>query len=154
MGPLKQFEPCRQSPWLDYLKHTPIESGGLRTFIERDRLKGVTSNPSIFEKVFAQIDEYSNVLQFQVPQLRDFSGFVEGSGEGRWTIETAIEEAVPADVLTTAIYARFRSRQEHRFGEKMLSAMRIGFGGHIGGIGPEPKSGGSRGRSIAQKVAE
>jgi 6-phosphogluconate dehydrogenase len=65
------------------------------------------------------------------PQLETFSGFVEDSGEGRWTIEAAIEEAVPADVLSTALYARFRSRQEHTFAEKMLSAMRLGFGGHV-----------------------
>ena len=76
------------------------------------------------------------------PQLKDFSGFVQDSGEGRWTVEAAIEEAVPADVLSSALYARFRSRQEHTFGEKMLSAMRFGFGGHIEGqesIDPEPK---------------
>jgi 6-phosphogluconate dehydrogenase len=76
------------------------------------------------------------------PQLKEFSGFVQDSGEGRWTVEAAIEEAVPADVLSTALYARFRSRQEHTFGEKMLSAMRFGFGGHVEGkeaIDPEPK---------------
>jgi 6-phosphogluconate dehydrogenase len=67
------------------------------------------------------------------PQLEGFSGFVQDSGEGRWTVEAAIEETVPADVLTTALYARFRSRKEHTFGEKMLSAMRFGFGGHIEG---------------------
>ncbi|OYW43777.1 MAG: 6-phosphogluconate dehydrogenase (decarboxylating) [Rhodobacterales bacterium 12-64-8] len=67
------------------------------------------------------------------PQLKQFSGYVLDSGEGRWTVEAAIEEAVPADVLTTALYARFRSRQEHTFGEKMLSAMRFGFGGHVEG---------------------
>jgi 6-phosphogluconate dehydrogenase len=65
------------------------------------------------------------------PQLTQFSGFVDDSGEGRWTIEAAIEEAVPAEVLSSALYARFRSRQEHSFGEKMLSAMRFAFGGHI-----------------------
>ncbi|MGA7674265.1 MAG: decarboxylating 6-phosphogluconate dehydrogenase [Rhizomicrobium sp.] len=70
------------------------------------------------------------------PQLQEFSGFVQDSGEGRWTIEAAIEEAVPADVLTAALYARFRSREEHNFGEKMLSAMRFGFGGHIEGQEP------------------
>jgi len=70
------------------------------------------------------------------PQLTGFSGFVQDSGEGRWTVEAAIEEAVPADVLTTALYARFRSRQEHTFGEKMLSAMRFGFGGHVEGAEP------------------
>ncbi len=65
--------------------------------------------------------------------LADFSGYVDDSGEGRWTIQAAIEEAVPADVLTSALYTRFRSRQEHTFAEKMLSAMRFGFGGHIEG---------------------
>jgi 6-phosphogluconate dehydrogenase len=65
--------------------------------------------------------------------LSEFSGYVQDSGEGRWTIEAAIEEAVSADVLSSALYARFRSRQEHTFGEKLLSAMRFGFGGHIEG---------------------
>lgn len=65
------------------------------------------------------------------PQLEKFSGLVADSGEGRWTIEAAIEEAVPADVLSTAFfYARFRSRHQHTFAEKLLSAMRLGFGGH------------------------
>jgi 6-phosphogluconate dehydrogenase len=63
--------------------------------------------------------------------LEKFSGFVEDSGEGRWTVEAAVEEAVSAEVLATALFARFRSRQEHTFAEKMLSAMRFGFGGHI-----------------------
>ena len=67
------------------------------------------------------------------PGLDSFSGFVQDSGEGRWTVEAAIEEAVPADVLTTALFARFRSRVEHTFGEKLLSAMRFGFGGHVEG---------------------
>jgi 6-phosphogluconate dehydrogenase len=65
------------------------------------------------------------------PGLKGFSGFVEDSGEGRWTVEAAIEEAVPANVLSAALYARFRSRQEHTIAEKILSAMRFGFGGHI-----------------------
>ena len=56
---------------------------------------------------------------------------MQDSGEGRWTIEAAIEEAVPAEVLTSALYTRFRSRREHTFAEKMLSAMRQQFGGHI-----------------------
>jgi 6-phosphogluconate dehydrogenase len=73
------------------------------------------------------------------PHLATFSGIVQDSGEGRWTVEAAIEEAVPADVITTALFARFRSRQNHTFGEKMLSAMRFGFGGHIEGKeGSEP----------------
>ncbi|MBR1088067.1 decarboxylating 6-phosphogluconate dehydrogenase [Bradyrhizobium manausense] len=64
------------------------------------------------------------------PQLAEYSGFVEDSGEGRWTVNAAIDEAVPAEVLTAALYARFRSRKEHTFAEKLLSAMRAGFGGH------------------------
>lgn len=67
------------------------------------------------------------------PNLENFSGFVNDSGEGRWTIEAAIEEAVPAEVLSAALYTRFRSRQEHTFAEKSLSAMRFGFGGHVEG---------------------
>ena len=68
------------------------------------------------------------------PTLAEYSGFVQDSGEGRWTIQAAIEEAVPAEVLTAALYTRFRSRQDHTFAEKMLSAMRQKFGGHV-----EPK---------------
>jgi 6-phosphogluconate dehydrogenase len=65
------------------------------------------------------------------PKLSKYTGSVEDSGEGRWTIEAAIEEAVPADVLAAALFARFRSRQDHTFGERLLSAMRFGFGGHV-----------------------
>lgn len=67
--------------------------------------------------------------------LKEYSGFVQDSGEGRWTIEAAMEQAVPAEVLTSALYTRFRSRQEHTFAEKVLSAMRQKFGGHV-----EPKT--------------
>jgi len=69
------------------------------------------------------------------PTLSEYSGFVQDSGEGRWTIQAAIEESVPAEVLTASLYTRFRSRQEHTFAEKMLSAMRQKFGGHV-----EPKA--------------
>jgi 6-phosphogluconate dehydrogenase len=71
------------------------------------------------------------------PELEQFSGFVQDSGEGRWTVEAALEEDVPADVLTSALFARFRSRQQHTFGEKMLSAMRFGFGGHVETVASE-----------------
>ena len=64
-------------------------------------------------------------------KLDAFEGIVEDSGEGRWTIMAAIDEAVPADVLSAALYTRFRSRQQHTFAEKILSAMRSGFGGHV-----------------------
>jgi 6-phosphogluconate dehydrogenase len=63
--------------------------------------------------------------------LKRFTGSVADSGEGRWTVEAAIEEAVPADVLSTALYTRFRSRRDHTFAEKLLSAMRYEFGGHV-----------------------
>ena len=65
------------------------------------------------------------------PTLSEYEGYVQDSGEGRWTIQAALEEAVPAEVLTAALYVRFRSRQTHTFAEKMLSAMRQKFGGHI-----------------------
>lgn len=65
------------------------------------------------------------------PGLSGYAGFVQDSGEGRWTITTAIEEAVPVNVLASALYARFRSRREHTFADKVLSAMRQKFGGHV-----------------------
>ena len=63
--------------------------------------------------------------------LSAFTGEVADSGEGRWTVQAALEEAVPADVLSAALFARFRSRQAHSFADKLLSAMRYGFGGHV-----------------------
>ena len=65
------------------------------------------------------------------PELEAFTGTVQDSGEGRWTVMAAVEEAVPADVLTASLYTRFRSRQDHTFAEKVLSAMRSKFGGHV-----------------------
>jgi 6-phosphogluconate dehydrogenase len=65
------------------------------------------------------------------PTLSEYTGFVQDSGEGRWTIAAALEEAVPAEVLSAALYTRFRSRQQHTFAEKVLSAMRQKFGGHV-----------------------
>jgi len=65
------------------------------------------------------------------PALSNYTGFVEDSGEGRWTIEAAIEQAVPVEVLASALFTRFRSRREHTFAEKVLSAMRSKFGGHV-----------------------
>ena len=65
------------------------------------------------------------------PDLKNFGGRVSDSGEGRWTLKAAIDEAVPAPVLSTALYQRFSSRGEATFGDKLLSAMRYGFGGHV-----------------------
>jgi 6-phosphogluconate dehydrogenase len=64
------------------------------------------------------------------PNLESYTGFVQDSGEGRWTVQAAVEEAVPAEVITAALFTRFRSRQQHTFAEKVLSAMRHAFGGH------------------------
>jgi 6-phosphogluconate dehydrogenase len=76
------------------------------------------------------LDLTSSALAQDV-RLSAFAGDVDDSGEGRWTIEAAIEEAVPADVLAASLFTRFRSRQDHTFAEKVLSAMRFGFGGHV-----------------------
>ena len=78
MNKLKQLEACGQSPWLDYLKRSLIEKGELRTLIERDGLKGVTSNPSIFEKAIGETDEYADALkQFQAQADHSISAIYE-----------------------------------------------------------------------------
>jgi 6-phosphogluconate dehydrogenase len=85
--------------------------------------------------------------------LSTYQGEVEDSGEGRWTIEAAIEEAVPAPVITASLFARFESRRHHSFANKMLSAMRAGFGGHVEpktpGVIPQPLP-----KPSEEKVAE
>ncbi len=78
--------------------------------------------------------DLTSIALAEDPKLASYSGFVQDSGEGRWTVEAAVAEAVPAEVLTAALYTRFRSRQQHTFAEKLLSAMRKQFGGHV-----EPK---------------
>ena len=78
--------------------------------------------------------DLTSISLAQDPKLESYEGYVQDSGEGRWTIQAAIDEAVPAEVLSAALYARFRSRQQHTFAEKLLSAMRKQFGGHV-----EPK---------------
>ncbi len=78
--------------------------------------------------------DLTSIALAEDPKLEGYSGFVQDSGEGRWTVQAAVEEAVPAEVLTAALYTRFRSRQQHTFAEKLLSAMRKQFGGHV-----EPK---------------
>jgi 6-phosphogluconate dehydrogenase len=75
--------------------------------------------------------DLSAIALVKDPSLAGFSGCVSDSGEGRWTIKAAIDEAVPAHVLTAALYERFSSRGEADFADKMLSAMRYEFGGHV-----------------------
>ena len=129
--------------------HNGIEYGLMQAYAEGlDILKGVNQEVSPAERRYdldlADITELwrrgsvvsswlldlSAISLAQDPELASYSGYVEDSGEGRWTIQAAIEEAIPADVLTAALYTRFRSRKEHTFAEKMLSAMRKQFGGH------------------------
>jgi 6-phosphogluconate dehydrogenase len=75
--------------------------------------------------------DLTSIALAQNEELTNYSGEVADSGEGRWTVMAAVEEAVSAEVLTAALFSRFRSRQDHTFGEKMLSAMRFQFGGHV-----------------------
>src|SRR5262245_32960162 len=76
------------------------------------------------------LDLTANAL-LQSPELKDFSGRVSDSGEGRWTIIAAIDEGTPAEVLTASLYERFASRGEADFASKLMSAMRYEFGGHL-----------------------
>jgi 6-phosphogluconate dehydrogenase len=76
------------------------------------------------------LDLTASALQ-KSPQLSSFTGHVSDSGEGRWTIDAAIDEGVPADVLAAALFARFSSRGQAEFGNRLLSAMRLEFGGHV-----------------------
>ena len=129
--------------------HNGIEYGLMQAYAEGlDILKGVAQDVIPAERRYdldlADITELwrrgsvvsswlldlSATALAEDPQLKGYSGHVEDSGEGRWTIIAAIEEAVPTDVLSAALYTRFRSRQDHTFAEKLLSAMRKQFGGH------------------------
>ena len=78
-----------------------------------------------------QARERSEYFARLTEALSEFAGRVSDSGEGRWTIKAAIDEAVPVPVLTTALYERFASRGEADFQDKVLSAMRFQFGGHL-----------------------
>ena len=92
-----------------------------------DEIAEVWRHGSIVESKL--LDVTATALQGDA-SLKDFSGRVDDTGEGRWTIQTAIERAIPVMTLTAALYARFRSRRETNFADKVISAMRKGFGGH------------------------
>ena len=129
--------------------HNGIEYGLMQAYAEGfDILRGVNS-PAVPENRRYQLDiadiaevwrrgsvvaswllDLTAIALAEDPELKEFSGYVEDSGEGRWTIQAAIEQAVPAEVLSAALYTRFRSRRDHTFAEKVLSAMRRQFGGH------------------------
>ena len=126
--------------------HNGIEYGLMQAYAEGfDILRNVNS-PSVPENRRYKLDvadmwrrgsvvsswllDLTAIALAEDVDLSEFSGHVEDSGEGRWTIQAAIEQAVPAEVLSAALYTRFRSRQDHTFAERILSAMRKQFGGH------------------------
>ncbi len=130
--------------------HNGIEYGLMQAYAEGfDILKGKASDKLPAEERFdlnlADIAEVwrrgsvisswlldlSAIALAKDEKLDHYSGHVADSGEGHWTIEAAMEEAVPANVLSAALYARYRSRVDSTFGDKLLSAMRFGFGGHV-----------------------
>ncbi len=130
--------------------HNGIEYGIMQSIAEGfDIMKGA-ANPSVGEEHrytlpvddIAELWRRGSVLSSWLidltakallddAQLKAFSGHVHDSGEGRWTVLAAVEEAVPADTITAALYTRFRSRMEASYAEKLLSAMRFQFGGHV-----------------------
>jgi 6-phosphogluconate dehydrogenase len=115
---------------LDILKHanSPSLPADLRLSIDVADVAEVWRRGSV---ITSWLLDLTAAALAEDPELAAYSGHVDDSGEGRWTVQAAIEEAVPAEVLTSALYARFRSRQDHTFAEKVLSAMRKGFGGHV-----------------------
>ena len=129
--------------------HNGIEYGMMQAFAEGFDIMKHASSPALPPEHRLDLDlssiaevwrrgsvvtswllDLSSAALAEEADLGSYSGHVEDSGEGRWTVMAAVEEAVPAEVLTAALYTRFRSRQDHTFAEKMLSAMRKGFGGH------------------------
>ncbi len=130
--------------------HNGIEYGLMQAYAEGfDIMKGANSKdvpedhrytldlPEIAEVwrrgsvVSSWLLDLTAMALIEDPELSKFTGTVQDSGEGRWTIMAAIEEAVPCDVLSASLFTRFRSRQDHTFAEKLLSGMRNKFGGHV-----------------------
>ena len=120
--------------------HNGIEYGMMQAYAEGFEILKASDYPYDLSKLAHLWNQGSVVRSWLLelaerafakdPQLSQIRGWVEDSGEGRWTVQAALEEAVPAEVLTAALYARFRSRQEHTFADKLLSALRREFGGH------------------------
>jgi len=130
--------------------HNGIEYGLMQAYAEGFDIFRNAAKPELPEEVRYKLDladiaevwrrgsvvsswllDLTAMALLENPDLSKYSGFVQDSGEGRWTIQAAIEETVPTEVLSAALYARFRSRQDHTFAEKVLSAMREKFGGHV-----------------------
>lgn len=129
--------------------HNGIEYGMMQAFAEGFDILRNAASPALAPEIRYDLDladiaelwrrgsvvsswllDLTAIALAEDPSLEGYTGYVQDSGEGRWTILAAIEEAVPADVLSASLYTRFRSRQEHTFAEKILSAMRKQFGGH------------------------
>jgi len=130
--------------------HNGIEYGIMQALAEGFDIMRGAGNPTVAEEHrfdlpvadIAEVWRRGSVLSswlvdltakalIEDPALSKFSGHVQDSGEGRWTVMAAIEEAVPADVIAASLFTRFRSRQDQSFAEKVLSAMRFQFGGHV-----------------------
>jgi 6-phosphogluconate dehydrogenase len=130
--------------------HNGIEYGIMQALAEGFEIMKGAANPTVAEEHrmnlpiadIAEVWRRGSVLSswlvdltakslVEDPQLSKFTGSVQDSGEGRWTVMAAIEEAVSADVIAASLFTRFRSRQDHSFAEKVLSAMRFQFGGHV-----------------------
>jgi 6-phosphogluconate dehydrogenase len=139
--------------------HNGIEYGLMQAYAEGfDILRNAAKNPEPMAQPFdfniadiAEVWRRGSVVSSWLldltatalakdPALEAYSGYVEDSGEGRWTIMAAVDQGVPAEVLSAALYTRFRSRQDHTYAEKILSAMRMGFGGHVEGGAHPPVS--------------
>jgi 6-phosphogluconate dehydrogenase len=114
----------------DIMRHADSESlpEDLRFDLDLPEIAEVWRRGSV---VGSWLLDLTAIALVENPDLSNYTGYVEDSGEGRWTVQAAIEEAVPAHVLTAALYSRFRSRQQNTFSDKMISAMRKQFGGHI-----------------------
>jgi 6-phosphogluconate dehydrogenase len=129
--------------------HNGIEYGLMQAYAEGFHIMDAANSPKLPEDIRYELDlasiaelwrrgsvvsswllDLTAMALAEDPMLSTFTGVVANSGEARWAIETAIEEAVPVEVLSIALSTRFRSRQPHTFEEKILSAMREKFGGH------------------------
>jgi 6-phosphogluconate dehydrogenase len=122
--------------------HNGIEYGLMQSYAEGfEIMKLSKSFPGMDMQAIAEAWRYGSVVRSWLldliadglsrdPQLAGIRGYVEDTGEGRWTVEAAIEESVPAPVITQSLFTRFRSRMEDTFADKMLAMMRNQFGGH------------------------
>ncbi len=114
--------------------HNGIEYGLMQAYAEGFDILDLTDIAEVWRRgsvVSSWLLDLTAMALTDNATLSEFTGNVDDSGEGRWTVDAAIEEAVPANVLSASLFARFRSRQDHTFGDKLLSAMRHKFGGHV-----------------------